>query len=65
MKPDILERLKSYMTLRVGTGNSDVNALAVPLQITWGDAADAVNEIKRLRADIIILKQMGQFKERA
>jgi hypothetical protein len=65
MKPDILERLKAAMVMRPGTSNSDVNVLALPLETTWGDMSDAIAEIERLRADIIVLNQMGKFKERA
>jgi hypothetical protein len=64
MSEDIVERLRKVEGLHAdgfykAFGEGD-----------WGSVISAIcgegaTEIERLRADIIILKQMGQFKERA
>jgi hypothetical protein len=58
MKPDILDRLHSALTMRPGTADSDVNVLALPVDVPYGDVSDAISEIQKLRADIILMRSI-------
>lgn len=49
---DIVDRLKSAIDRRAGTADSNVNALAIPVEVMWGTVTDAIAEIVRLRATI-------------
>jgi hypothetical protein len=52
MKPDVIERLRATLIMRPGTADSDVNVLAIPVSVPWGDVEDAIKEIERLRATL-------------
>ncbi len=56
MAEDIVERLR-LMLPKPGTGNGDINAVFV------ATISDAIAEIERLRADVVITRQMSGFKE--
>lgn len=56
---DIVERLRKSIDRRAGTGDSDVNAFAIPVEVRWGDVTDAIAEIERLRATIESLRQIA------
>lgn len=55
---DIVERLRKSIDRRPGTGDSDVNALAIPVEVRWGDVTAAITEIENLRATIASLRQL-------
>ena len=49
---DIVEVLKEAFNRLPGTSNSDVNVLAIPVPVQWGDIDLAIAEITRLREEV-------------